>query len=300
MNMIIDAPIYAIELSPQFEFDRLIFVASQAGLFKSNDGGASWESIYNNTPFAQDTPTTSLALSRDFAKDQTLFAAISGAIVCSYNCGKSWEISPLGLPSPIVSAICLSPNFSQDHTLFVTTLEDGVFRSKDRGKTFERCSFHLYDVHVNCITMSPDYRSNQSIWVGTEISVFHSVNGAHSWQETAFPIEAGPVLSVISHKDRLYAGTESNGVFESAVEGANWQLIPETSALREVSRLISDQSGLFVLAEDGLYHLEFPNEDTSVICLYRDESSLSVGLDKGAKKTCFIGYSTGQILNIQI
>lgn len=126
------------------------------------------------------------------------------------------------------------------------------------------------------------------------------MNGARSWQESAFPIEAGALLSLgISMDDKLYVGTESNGIFESLNKGANWRLIPERSILRDISDVFPDEQGLLILADGGLYHLEFSNEHATLICLYRDNSVISVGLDNGAKKTCLIGCRTGQILNIQ-
>jgi photosystem II stability/assembly factor-like uncharacterized protein len=301
MNSIDLAPIFAIVLSPNFEVDGLAYAASEAGLRESSDGGTSWKSLDTDTPFIQDTPTTAIALSPNFAADGTIFAAIQGAILYSYDCGVHWEISSLGLPPPVVSAIGVSPNFSQDHTLFVTTLEDGVFCSTDGGKTLERRSFHLYDVRVNCIAMSPKYHESNSLWVGTEISIFCSVNGARSWQENIFPIEAGPVLSIaVSKEGVLFAGTESNGVFESTDSGTHWQLIPETSALHEVSKLIPYQDEVLILAEDGLYHLQCTGEQPTLNCLQKDELILSVALHNGKEKTCLIGSNTGQILKLQI
>lgn len=300
MNTIDLAPIFAITFSPNFEADGLAYAASEAGLRESRDGGTSWKSLDTDTRIIQDTPTTAIALSPNFASDGTIFAAIQGAILYSNDCGIHWKISTLGLPLPIVSAIGVSPNFSQDNTLFVTTLEDGVFCSTDGGKTFGRCSFHLYDVSVNCIAMSPKYHESKSLWVGTEISIFRSVNGARSWQETTFPIEAGPVLSIaVSKEGILFAGTESNGVFESTDGGTHWQLIPETSDLREVSELIPYQGEVLILAEDGLYHLQRTDEQTTLNCLQKDELILSVALHNGKEKTCLIGCNTGQILKLQ-
>jgi len=298
MNTVIDAPIFAIALSPNFETDKLAFVASQAGLFKSNDGGVTWESLYKHTPFAQDTPTTALALSPNFANDQTLFAAISGAILYSYDCGESWQISTLGLPSPIVSAICISPNFVNNSKLFVSTLEDGVFSSTDRGKSFERCSFHLYDLHVNCITLSSNYHGDTTLWVGNEIGVFRSLNDTHSWQETAFPIQASPVLSLaVSEDNTLYAGTLANGLFESTDGGDSWQPIVEASLLHNISQIIADKNGLFLLSDDGLYHLQ-PSETQYIItCLYKNEAILSFALHRDEKQTFLIGHSNGEIHN---
>jgi hypothetical protein len=81
-------------------------------------------------------------------------------------------------------------------------MEDGVLRSWDRGISWAGWNFGLLDLNVYALAISPEFRADETLFVGVESGVFRSGNGGRAWRETAFPMEAGPVLS-LAIRDKL-------------------------------------------------------------------------------------------------
>lgn len=203
------------------------YAACQSGLYSSADGGMSWHDAYATLQMSQRLTIASVAVSPAYAHDQTLFAGALGGVLRSTDRSRTWSVAELPSPPPFVVSILASPNYPQDGLVFAATLEDGVFRSWDRGASWASWNFGLLDLNVFCLVASPDFASDDTLYAGVESGVFRSTNGGRAWRETAFPMELGPVLSLsISPDDSadhtLCAGTETNGVYRSTDGGESW------------------------------------------------------------------------------
>src|SRR3972149_7259139 len=110
-----------------------LFAARNSGLYRSDDGGQTWQPAYRSLDLSGPLPTITIAISPDFEHDPRLFAGLSGGIFRSLNGGQAWENIPLPPPPPVISALELSPNFEQDGIVFAATMEDGVLFSAGRG-----------------------------------------------------------------------------------------------------------------------------------------------------------------------
>lgn len=290
-------PVFTISASPNVAVDGLVFAACQAGLMKSQDSGETWASAYDDDIVPANTATTWVTLSPAFAKDKSVFAAIHGAMLKSADEGLTWSITRLALPAPVVSKICLSPNYLKDGTLFIATLEDGVFRSTDYGATYERQNFGLYDTNVMSLHLSPDFADDHTLFAGTEACLFRSNNGGHSWQETTLPIGSGSVLSLAALQKRLVIATEEKGLFQSPDNGDSWQPIAETTELGEVKDMIPSNEGLYILAESDLLLLQNDNSAYKMTSLYTSDAAIaSVTLLDANTGKYILGFADGAIL----
>ena len=87
------ADILAMAVSPDYANDHTVFVIHNTDwdeptiVLKTNDGGVSWNEIYNPEWFRP----TSVALSPDFASDQTIFITADTALYSSLDGGLSWQ-----------------------------------------------------------------------------------------------------------------------------------------------------------------------------------------------------------------
>jgi len=304
--------VYALASSPDFAKSGTCFSARQSGLYRSDNGGETWKTVYGSLTIDVPLVTTSVVLSPAFPQDGLVFAGTNGGILRSSNGGKSWEVAILRTPSPLVTSLAISPDFASDRTLFAGTMEDGVFRSTDQGSTWVFWNFGLYDPNILCLVVSPEYQVDQNLFAGTENAIFRSQNGAHSWRETGFPAERGPVLSMaispaFAHDGTLFAGTDSYGLFRSKDRGKTWQhlagldvsssinailISPEYPDKAELLALAEEQ--LFVSRDDGLTWSDWRKD----IELEGDPIAVAAPTGLAAGSPLLVGLSTGSVIRI--
>jgi photosystem II stability/assembly factor-like uncharacterized protein len=219
---------YALAASPTFAQDGTCFAGRTSGLYRSDDGGNTWQNAYGSMSLQAPLMTLSVALSPTFERDTTVFAGVAGGILRSYDGGKSWLVTELASPPPIVASIVVSPNYADDSTLLAGTVQDGVFRSGDRGSRWTAWNFGLLDLNVYGIAISPSFAQDETLFVATESGVYRSTNGGRAWQETTFSVDYSPVLSLAlspayASDHTMFVGTESSGLFRTDDEGQHWE-----------------------------------------------------------------------------
>jgi photosystem II stability/assembly factor-like uncharacterized protein len=206
------------------------FAARNSGLYRSEDGGQTWQTTYQALNISEPLPTLAVAISPDFAHDPRLFAGLSGGIFRSLNGGQTWENILLPPPPPVISVLALSPNFEQDGIVFAATLEDGVLFSADRGSHFVAWNFGLLDLSTACLAISPNFARDETVFVGVQSGIFRSTNGGRAWREVDLPVGYESVLSLALSPDfardgTLLAGTETQGLLLSTDAGESWRCI---------------------------------------------------------------------------
>ncbi|MGQ9626781.1 MAG: WD40/YVTN/BNR-like repeat-containing protein [Anaerolineae bacterium] len=235
--------VYSLAASPNFVRDGICFAARHSGLYRSEDGGLTWQNAYASLELDKPLITAAVAVSPNFEADRSVFAGVPGGILRSVDGGKSWYISGLPSPPPFISTLVVSPNFAQDGTLLAGTMEDGVFRSTDRGSHWSPCNFGLLDLNVLSMAISPEFATDETLFVGTVSGIFRSTNGGRAWREVNFPSDFAPVLSLAispNYADDgiLFAGTESFGLFFSDDRGNSWTRLGEEILTGAVNAII--------------------------------------------------------------
>lgn len=128
----------------------------------------------------------------------------------------------------LTRAIAASPNFANDNTVFVAAEKRGVFKSTDRGATWQYSSTGMGNADTRWLAISPNFASDQTLFASSIGSgVFRSTNGGASWR----PINSGltnsdvwkVVVSPQFASDRIvFAATDAQGVFRSTNAGDTW------------------------------------------------------------------------------
>ena len=91
--------VYALATSPDFT-QGVCFAARISGLYRSDDGGASWNFAFDSLELSEQLPATAVALSPDFENDHTVFAGAPGGVLHSVDEGKTWYVAMLPSPPP--------------------------------------------------------------------------------------------------------------------------------------------------------------------------------------------------------
>ncbi len=236
-----------IELSPNFADDATMLLGfRRAGVWISDDGGASWQRDWNGpTDY-----TTDMKISPDFANDGTVFAAFRGAgIHVTRDRAVTWQASNDGFENfadhhvrrganyrvdpPLSRAIsdallAISPDYARDRTVFAGSAA-GLFRSTDAGETWES----IGEAPVTGLAVSPAYARDRTVLVSLRgRGLFLSTDGGQSFAPTGAGLLAASVVpeylafSPTFESDNVIYAASNWSFWVSGDAGANWVRVP--------------------------------------------------------------------------
>lgn len=289
--------VYCSAASPNFKKDGLVFVAKKSGLYRSTDRGKTWEDAFASLNLSTPLPITFAAVA--LAGEITcVFACAAGQILRSLDAGQTWQVAALDTPAPLVTALVASPDFAQDGTLLAATVQDGIFRSTNRGVNWTGWNFGLYDPNINALA----FVDAQIIFAGTQSGIFRSSNAGRSWRDIDFPIDCAPVVCLaVSRDGTIYAGTETEGLHVSRDGGKTWAGLTE-GAVEQIhldarGKLLILRDGELLLSENGggSWRAARPGfEPVSDISAF----TTLPGLDSAKGKKLLVGLSNGEIIRL--
>ena len=167
---------------------RLAYAAGAQTLFRSTDGGSSWQLVLRTPSGTPDLVFTSAA---------AVFALADGQVFRTDAQGSAWSPISIGLPQR-VQQLAASPDFVHDQTLFaaVATGDDdaapdadsaGVMISHDAGASWTVSAAGLQRAdgparRLQWVLPSPTYAQDGTLFAGG-VSVFRSGDRGALWQE---------------------------------------------------------------------------------------------------------------------
>jgi photosystem II stability/assembly factor-like uncharacterized protein len=275
---------------------RVLYLGTSDGhVFGSKDGGTRWQQLGRVS--SPDTVVFTLMVDR--RDSDVIFAGTwplgggKGGAWSSTDSGKTWK--PAGLAGQTVRAITQAP--SDLDTLYAGTL-DGVYRTRDDGKSWERISPEGHADLRNFDSLAVDPSDPNMIYAGTYHLAWKTSDGGRNWA----PIHAGmiddsDVMSLVLDRNdpnRLFA-TACSGMYRSTERGERWtkiQGIPFTA--RRTHFIHQDPSnprvfyagttqGLWKSEDDSLTWRRVTSADWSIIGLVTDPKRpgrLVVGLER--------------------
>jgi photosystem II stability/assembly factor-like uncharacterized protein len=275
---------------------RVLYLGTSDGhVFGSKDAGARWRQLGRVS--SPDTVVFTLMVDRRdsdviFAGTWPLSGGKGGAWRSSDG-GQTWK--PAGLVGQTVRAITQAP--SDLGTLYAGTL-DGVYRSRDDGKNWERITPAGHVDLRNFDSLAVDPSDPNSIYAGTYHLAWKTTDGGRNWS----PIHAGmiddsDVMSLMldrNDSNRLFA-TACSGMYRSTARGERWtkiQGIPFSA--RRTHFIHQDPSnprvfyagttqGLWKSEDDSLTWRRVTSPEWSIIGLVTDPKRpgrLVVGLER--------------------
>lgn len=159
-------------------------------------------------------------------------AAAEHAVFKSTDRGRSWARADAGIPGgPRINAFG-----SLGETLFAGTNE-GIFLSRDEARSWQPAS----GLAMSSGRILSFAGLGKRVFAGTDSGLLVSADGGKSWaRDATFPDLK--VRSLLAHQEKVYAGTEADGVFASSGDGKAW--LPLGTGLPE-------RAQVFVMAASG-------------------------------------------------
>ncbi len=116
------------------------------------------------------------------------------------------------------------------HRLYVGTIGEGLFRSLDCGRTFRRaCDGTFVECDVRALVVHP--RQPSVLYMGSELGLFWSADGADNWTGVDGPLAGLQVWSVHVPPLRpvtILVGICPSGLFRSDDGGQTWAVAAAT------------------------------------------------------------------------
>lgn len=265
-----------IALSPDFARDKIAFAATMAGVYRSTDGGLSWQPVNDGltSPF-----TISIAVAPTFTDDGLVFAgARAGGLYQTVNAGDEWHPVEIWGQRESVQAIAISPNFKRDHSAMLGSETAGVFRTTTDGKTWSASNFGLLELGVLALAYSPNFAQDETAFCITTDGFYRTPNGGRAWRESGddlvgvalqcvavSPSFAEDSLVVVGSEDEgVYLSTDGGRKFRKANKGLDDLCVNALAFTADKSLVAGTNSGLYV-SRDGGTSWERVTADTGAV-----------------------------------
>ena len=194
-------------------------------------------------------------------------ALASGVMVCTVSASLMFTsiTAQAHNPHDPVLAFAMSPNFSQDQTLFAATYSElnwgykQIFRSIDAGDTWSKLPNGMDNrFDFSAIAVSPAYVGDYTVFAATRgDGIFQSTDKGDSWRRFNTGLAGMNVKELRVGGSRssgytVFAATNSGGLFRRSARDARWSRVLENAVKVNVTAVSPDyaQDGTVLVATD--------------------------------------------------
>jgi photosystem II stability/assembly factor-like uncharacterized protein len=221
---------------------NILYVATNDAVYKSRDGGGSWEKF----PSFSARRVTTVAI--DPQLPATVYAGTMGdAVYKSPDGGQHWLPHNVGLKEHVsfVNQFVFHPALSEKIYAATTV---GAFYTKDAGRQWEERMNGMKEVHiVTALAINP--KDPAVLYGGTTGGIYRSEDGALTWKKInnglipESELMASMALGVNAieidqrNPDVVYAGT-TKGLYRTATKGESWERIGQSITEPFISSIV--------------------------------------------------------------
>lgn len=225
-----------VAFNPQSE--KVMFVTTRNGIFKSEDAGATWK--YSGTGLAGLNVGRIVIDPKNPANIYTAPAYINtpAGIQKSSDGGKTWFQSNKGLTATAVTWVDLDRN--NPGQIFAVTWGGGIFKSDDSAGNWYSLKTGITANNGYCII--PPVTDPRAMFAGTAGAGLYRFNeSAWAWEASGNGISSPEVWHLAQDPFNglaWLAGTPGAGLFKSDNSGKSWRRITKGLDATEIYRLV--------------------------------------------------------------
>lgn len=215
--------VYDVQVSPT---DKCLIYATKGALtYRSNDCSRSWREVHKED---RSSARAAALLAMRGPQEKLFLGKINGDLLVSTDNGDEWTTTHR-LGTRIVG---MAQDAVSTNTLYIATRDDGLFRSRDAGVTWQQLDEPLREYSGalrNRGMIAHPYKTDHLYWVST-YGILWSADGGDSWQPYQLLTSPGSVdiygFAVGTEDDAQLFYTTFDGVrstfYRSADNGESW------------------------------------------------------------------------------
>jgi photosystem II stability/assembly factor-like uncharacterized protein len=206
--------------------DHIFLGTSTGTIFMSTNGGQDWSRVAH-LGSGDDYVIDHIAL--DPQNSDKMYAAVwsvenqqAGDVFYSHNSGKTWESIP-AMHGKSVRAMSVA---ASDSKVLTVGALDGVYRSKDAGKNWEKISSNSEIKNIESIAVDP--KDPSVVYAGTWHLAWKTADGGATWEHiNKGMIDDSDVFSIIvdSSNSSVVFASACSGIYKSQSAGEQFQKI---------------------------------------------------------------------------
>jgi len=184
-----------------------------------------------------------LELSPDYATDTTLYVLVHNYLLRSNDRAGSWKPLVAGIDTPFVlTDIEISGQFSSDETVFVASGGSGIFKSTDRGDSWQRFNAGLTQLDIGKLFVMEDDSGSTLLAAGSSRGLFASSASEAGWARV---LSDDVQITALGHIDddgesTIFAGDSHGGIWRSGPGFENWQRIVRLESAGAITAFAED------------------------------------------------------------
>jgi hypothetical protein len=178
----------------------------------------------------------------------------------------------------LVVGLWASPSFPTDQTMFTTSLDLGVERSTDGGRTWTAIVDGLPTLQVPALAVSPSFTADHTLFAGCAEGLFRSDDSGESWTPAGAELQGTDVRIIAlsasyPHDPTLFVVTGDNRLLRSIDDGATWQPTPKQIEKEEIVSVVcspgfGEDRTLFI----GTYSVD-PKDGSGLAGIWRGDEA---------------------------
>jgi photosystem II stability/assembly factor-like uncharacterized protein len=204
---------------------QILYVGTASGrVFKSINGGRSWESAGSRDGVIEYNGVAVKALVIDPTNSSTLYA-VASSVFKSTNSGASWRRTADGIGGSQLTSLAIRPDEPQ--RLYVGTYAGGIYVSVNGGSLWKSSNSGIGATDITCLAINPKFP--RVLYAGSRgpgAKLYKSVDEGVSWNEAGISKEIIAIAIDPVNPETVYAtaggGTVTPKLYKTTDGGGQW------------------------------------------------------------------------------